>query len=68
MKKILIVLFIAVIACFLAFTVSAANEVTLADGTNADLEVVFNVSGEKICVLVEIEESPRGFYYIVKSE
>jgi 16S rRNA processing protein RimM len=29
---------------------------------------VFNVSGEKIGVLVEIEESPRGFYYIVKSE
>lgn len=44
-KKLLIALFVVVMACALAFTVSAANEVTLADGTSADLETVFNVDG-----------------------
>lgn len=47
-KKVLIALFVAVLTCVLAFSVSAANEVTLADGTNADLEVVFKVSGDTI--------------------
>ena len=42
-NKLLIALFVVVMACTLAFTVSAANEVTLIDGTSADLETVFNV-------------------------
>ena len=42
-NKLLIALFVVVMACALAFTVSAANEVTLTDGTSADLETVFNV-------------------------
>ena len=47
-KKILIALFVAIMACVFAFTVSAANEVTLADGTSVDLEVAFKVSGDTV--------------------
>ena len=47
-KKILIALFVVAMACVFAFTVSAANEVTLTNGTSADLEAVFNVSGDTI--------------------
>ena len=47
-KKILITLFVAIMACAFAFTVSAANEVTLTDGTSADLETVFKVSGNTV--------------------
>lgn len=47
-KKFLIALFVVVMACALAFTVSAANEVTTADGNSADLEVVFKVNGNTV--------------------
>ena len=47
-KKLLIALFVAVLACVFAFTVSAANEVTLTDGTSVDIEAVFKVSGNTI--------------------
>lgn len=43
-KKLLTVLFVALLACLFAFTVSAANEVTLTDGTTVDFETVFNVT------------------------
>ena len=42
-KKILIALFVAMMICILAFSVSAANEVTLVDGTTVDFEAVFKV-------------------------
>ncbi len=44
-KKLLIALFVAIVACLLSFTVSAANEVTLTDGTQADLATVFKING-----------------------
>lgn len=47
-KKILIALFIAVMVCLLSFTVSAANEVTLLDGTTADLATVFKVENNRV--------------------
>ena len=47
-KKILVTLFAIITACILAFSVSAANEVTLTDGTTADLETVFKVSDSTI--------------------
>ena len=47
-KKLLTVLFIAIIACLFALTVSAANEVTLTDGTTADLATVFKISNNQI--------------------
>ena len=43
-KKLLTVLFVALLACLFAFTVSAANEVTLTDGTQADLATVFKIN------------------------
>ena len=43
-KKLLVALFIVVMACILAFSVSAANEVTLTDGTQADFTTVFKVN------------------------
>ena len=45
-RKIIIALFIVVISCMLSFTVSAANEVTLVDGTTADLTTVFKVNSK----------------------
>ncbi len=42
-KKLLITLFMAMMICILAFSVSAANEVTLVDGTTVDFEAVFKV-------------------------
>ena len=43
-KKLLTALFVALLACLFAFTVSAANEVTLTDGTQANLETVFKIN------------------------
>lgn len=43
-KKLLIILFAAIMICIFAFTVSAANEVTLTNGTTADLTTVFKVN------------------------
>lgn len=45
-KKFLIALFVALMACLFSFAVSAANEVTLTDGTTADLETVFKVDSK----------------------
>ena len=42
-KKLLITLFMVVIACFLSFTVCAANEVKLVSGETVDFETVFKV-------------------------
>lgn len=47
-KRFLIALFTVVLSCLFAFAVSAANEVTLKDGTTQDLEAVFNVSGDTV--------------------
>lgn len=47
-KRFLIAVFIVLTACLLAFTVSAANEVTLADGTKESLETVFKVDGSTV--------------------
>ncbi len=47
-KKILIALLVAVMACLLSFAVSAANEVTLTDGTTSNLETVFVVDGSTV--------------------
>jgi len=47
-KKILIALFAVIISCLFSFAVSAANEVTLTDGTKADLEAVFKVQNNQI--------------------
>ena len=47
-KKLLTALFTAIVACLLAFTVSAANEVTLTDDTTVDLEVAFKVEGNTV--------------------
>jgi hypothetical protein len=44
-KKFLIALFVVVMSCFFAFTVNAANEVTLVGGATADLETVFKING-----------------------
>ena len=43
-KKILTAIFVAIMVCLLSFTVSAANEVTLTDGTTVDLTTVFKVN------------------------
>ena len=43
-KKALIALFVVLMACLLSLTVSAANEVTLKNGTTADLTTVFKVN------------------------
>ena len=43
-KKILTVLFAAILICLFAFSVSAANEVTLVGGEKADLSTVFKVN------------------------
>lgn len=43
-KRLLIALFVALTVCIFALTVSAANEVTLTDGTKADLTTVFKVN------------------------
>ena len=43
-KKLLIALFVVLLSCFFALTVSAANEVTLTDGTQADLSTVFKIN------------------------
>ena len=42
-KRILIPLFVAIMTCFLAFSASAANEVTLTGGAKADFTTVFKV-------------------------
>ncbi len=48
-KKIfLITAMVALLICVFAITVSAANEVTLTDGTTANLENVFNVDGSTV--------------------
>ena len=47
-KKILVALFVVLTLCLFALTVGAAGEVTLADGTKADLETVFKVSDSTI--------------------
>lgn len=47
-KKLLTVLFVVLMFCLFAFTVSAANEVTLTDGTTADLATVFKVSNNQV--------------------
>ena len=47
-KKLLTALFTAIVVCVLAFTVNAANEVTLTDGTTVDLEVAFKVEGDTV--------------------
>ena len=47
-NKILIALFAVFIVCIFAISVSAANEVTLTDGTSADLEAVFKVKNNQI--------------------
>ncbi len=48
------------------------NDIKLPKGVyfNDDLisAPVFDMTGENIEVLVNIEETPRGFYYIIKSE
>lgn len=46
-KKILVALFAAVLICLFALTVSAANEVTLTDGTTADIGTVFKIGTTK---------------------
>ncbi len=43
-KKILIALFVVLMVCLFAFSVNAANEVTLTDGTTADLATVFKIN------------------------
>ena len=43
-KKLLIALFSVILVCLFALTVSAANEVTLTDGTTADLATVFKIN------------------------
>ncbi len=43
-KKILIALFVVLMVCLFAFSVSAANEVTLTGGTTADLATVFKIN------------------------
>ena len=43
-KKLLTILFTALIVCLFAVTVSAANEVTFTDGTTADLATVFKIN------------------------
>lgn len=47
-KKFLITLFLVLTVCIFALSVSAANEVTLTDGTNVDLEVAFKVSDNTV--------------------
>ena len=47
-KKLLIALFMAVMACLLSFSVCAANEVTLVGGEKADLTTVFKVSNNQV--------------------
>ncbi|MBQ8147039.1 MAG: leucine-rich repeat protein [Clostridia bacterium] len=47
-KRLLIALFVALTVCVFAFTVSAANEVTLTDGTTADLATVFKVNDNQV--------------------
>ena len=42
-KKLLVALFVAIMVCIFALTASAANEVTLTDGTTADLATVFKI-------------------------
>ena len=43
-KKLLIVMLVALMACLFSVAASAANEVTLVDGTTADITTVFNVN------------------------
>lgn len=47
-KKFLITLFLVLTVCIFALSVSAANEVTLTDGTTVDLEVAFKVSDNTV--------------------
>ena len=43
-KKLLVALFVAIMVCIFALTASAANEVTLTDGTTADFATVFKIN------------------------
>ena len=45
-KKLLTVLFVALMVCLFALTVNAANEVTLTDGTTVDFETVFKINSK----------------------
>ncbi|MBQ7761564.1 MAG: leucine-rich repeat protein [Clostridia bacterium] len=47
-KKILITLLVVAMACLFALTVSAANEVTLTDGTTVDFGTVFIVKNNQV--------------------
>ena len=47
-KRFLIALFVAIMACFFSLVASAANEVTLTNGTTADLTTVFKVTNNEI--------------------
>ena len=47
-KKLLIALFLVIMACLFSLTISASNEVTLVSGEKADLTTVFKVKNNQV--------------------